>query len=260
MWLPACTLSRHLGILHVNLLLLLSSTEAFSITALGHLLLRSHLLSIEVVIMLDTESVFVGSLGHSLRLLLVGLVSQVSKVVLSRFADLLGRTWLRLLLLLRLHSLLLHLHLLLLLRHLDFLLNSSVILIVAASLAHLLDLVPVLHVRGVVGYAIGLQGFVQGFYKVGFLFFNMLVKSVTDELNVFLSFALLSVLCRDKRFLLVKVVEVHAVFITFKFRNPGRFVRAEVVPVNTLEERMILNFFNTVRAKAVVCITHKSFQ
>lgn len=97
-----------------------------------------------------------------------------------------------------------------------------------------------------VSTCIRLQRLIQSFHKVGFLLFNMLIESVANELDILFSLSRLSIFLRDERFFFIKVIEVFAIFLTLKFRNPRNFLSSQVVPVSLLEERMVLDFLNSI--------------
>ena len=62
------------------------------------------------------------------------------------------------------------------------------------------------------------------------------------------------VVCRVERLLLVKLIEAGAVLLVLNIRNVGRFLASYLVPVESLEKRMIFDLVNATGSKSIIYV------
>ena len=96
-------------------------------------------------------------------------------------------------------------------------------------------------------------------YKLSLLLFHICLVRVTREVDVFSFTALLGSalgrrLLRNEGLFLVKLVEAGAVLLVLDIRNVGRLLASYLVPVESLEKRMIFDLVNATGSKSIIYV------
>jgi hypothetical protein len=105
--------------------------------------------------------------------------------------------------------------------------------------------------------------------ELGLLVLDVLLVRVAWEVNIFPFSGLLGCGARCSLavvvgwvewLLLVELVEARAVLDIFDFWDEWRLLRSYIVPIDSLEERVVLNLLNSTRSQSVIDVTKKPFQ
>ncbi len=110
--------------------------------------------------------------------------------------------------------------------------------------------------RRVLRFQVRLQTLIERLNKVILLLLYVFFISVAHKIYILSNTAASFLFLWVERFFFIEVIEVRAVFVALQIWDVGRCDITSMVPVEALEEGVVLDLVDTVHAKAVICVTH----
>ena len=105
-----------------------------------------------------------------------------------------------------------------------------------------------------------IQRFLKRLHKFRFLFLNICLVGVTNEINIFSELPISSIFCRIEWVFLLELVKSGAINLITNLWTILRMFSTQVFPVHSLEEWMIFDFLYAFSAKSVISVAHESLQ